>query len=214
MEIARDERDRMRFALLLRHLNDEFKSENWDREISPKIPMERPRTWPQQKPLTRVLAWTLMPNHFHLLLQETRHGGVSKFMQKICNSMTSHFNRKYDEKGSIFQGAYKSRTISNEAYLHYVVPYVMLKNTLELFPGGLRAAQKQFDKAWAWGLKYPHSSLQFYATDSFSPIIGNGENILKDTFPSARAFKAASLDMFEGYMAGHQAEIYKDMLLE
>ena len=65
-----------------------------------------------------------MPNHFHLLLEETEEGGISKFMQGLCVSMSKHFNIKYEEKGSLFQGAFKSRTINDDYYLDLIHVYI------------------------------------------------------------------------------------------
>ena len=214
MHITQDQSDQLRFLLLLRHLNDEFKSENWEREISLETPFARPDAWPEEKPLTQVLAWTLMPNHFHLILRETRERGVSKFMQKVCNSMTSHFNVKYAEKGSIFQGAYKSRTIASDAHLLYVAPYVMVKNTLELFPGGLREAQKDFERAWKWAVRYPYTSLSFYAGVSTSPIIRTDENIIMDIFPTPEILKKASREMLEAHIEKLDSATIESVLLE
>ena len=35
------------------------------------------------KRLVDILAYTLMPNHIHIVLQEIGIGGISKFMQKL-----------------------------------------------------------------------------------------------------------------------------------
>ena len=35
--------------------------------------------------LVEIICFCLMPNHFHLLLNQKREGGIVKFMQKICH---------------------------------------------------------------------------------------------------------------------------------
>ena len=107
MPLTRDKKDQWRFIRLLYHMNDVFKDDFWERETAELGLFGRPSHWPEREPLVDILAWVLMPNHFHLIIRETKEGGVAKFMQKLSNSMSSHFNKKYEEKGSIFQGAYK-----------------------------------------------------------------------------------------------------------
>ena len=68
---------------------------------------------------------------FHLLLEEIQTGGMSKFMQQLCGSMSANFNAKYKEKGSLFQGAYKGIVVDTDAYLRQLIPYIMVKNVLK-----------------------------------------------------------------------------------
>lgn len=174
MDIVLDNADQWRFVKSLFLLNDSHKSANWHKETKDLKLFERPDHWPERNPLTRILAWTLMSNHFHLLLQEKVEGGTAKFMQRLCGSMSLCFNLKYESKGSIFQGAYKARLVDNDSYLRHLVFYIEVKNVLELYPGGLEAALADFDKAWDWALKYQFSSLSAY-------VIGDGSLVLDDT---------------------------------
>ena len=194
LNIVQDEADKWRFARLLYHMNDEYKNDFWERETAGLHPFERPNEWPARRPLVYILAWVLMPNHAHLLLKETKEGGVSKFMQKICGSMTLQFNLKYDGKGSIFQGTFKSRTIYDDNYLRHLSPYIMAKNVFELYPKGYEKAVKEFDVAWQWGIeKYPFSSLPDYGGARFSPIVE--KELLGELFPTPDKFKARAREM-------------------
>lgn len=200
MEIVRDEHDRKRFLNSLYFLNEEYKSDYWVQDIAGLPPFTRPAHWPERKPLTNVLAWTLLSNHLHLLLQvrEDREKGVSELTQKIFRSMTGYFNEKYDERGSIFQGPYKSKTIETDEYLRYVIPYIMVKNTLELYPGGLEEAMKDFEMSWNWAKKYQYSSLGIYMGETVSPIVEES-NIIHELFPTVQDLKLSSRDMLLAY---------------
>lgn len=213
LDIVRDESDRVRFRNLLYYLNDEFQGDNWERSTEVLTEFQRPSEWPERKPLVHVLAWVLMPNHFHLCLQEIQEGGVSKFMQRLCGSMSAHFNAKYDEKGSLFQGAFKSRTISSDDYLRYLAPYIMVKNVFELYPnGGLDGVMGDFESAWNWATKeYKFSSLPVYAEGSDSPIIERGA--IDMIFESAKFFKERSYEMIFGYKRNDNEE-YRAISLE
>lgn len=178
MDIVLDDADKWRFMKSLFILNDVYSNENWHRLTAKLSLFERPKDWPEREPLVRILAWVLMPNHFHLLLQEKSERGISKFMQRLCGSMSMCFNVKYDGKGSIFQGAYKAKLVDGDSYLRYLPFYIQVKNVLELYPGGLRAAIENFDEAWDWALKYEFSSLPAYVLDIKSPILNDAENLV------------------------------------
>lgn len=197
MEITRSESDKNRFLRLLFYMNDVNVSHDWEEEIRTLTPFDRPAIWLERNPLVKVLAYTLMPNHFHLLLLEIREHGISSYMQKIGQSMTNNFNAKYEEIGSIFQGSYRGKTVQSDEYLRYVAGYIMAKNVFELYPrGGLRGATMHFEDAWKWALTYPYSSLREYATGEFSPILD--PNVLGDMFDGIENFKLLMRDVVEG----------------
>ncbi len=200
MPIVQDDDDRWRFLLILNHFNDHFHSGNWFRDLlDEKISntLRRASVWPDKRPLVDIEAFTLMPNHFHLVLKEIEEGGISKFMRKIGVGVANHANSKYNEKGSIFQGPYRLRTISEDSYFRYVGIYIMVKNTLELFPGGLKKANAKFDEAWEWGIHYPFSSLGHFAEVVDSPII-TAKSFLKELFPTLADLKGFSRDLIQG----------------
>ncbi len=192
LPIIGDETDQWRNLRLLYFKNDRFVAENWERDTKDLGMFTRPPEWPEQNPIVRILCYTLMPNHFHVLIKEIVEGGMSLFMKKIGDSMTGTFNEKYKSKGSIFQGSYKSRTVGDDTYLRYLAVYIMVKNPMELYPkGGLAGAMKNFDDAWEWALSYQFSSLGDYAGKRLgktSPVIE--KDILGEVFANPREFKA------------------------
>ncbi len=197
LNIFQDTSDYWRCLKSLFYLNDHFFYEQWMRDTKGK-PLFTRDGWPERKPLVNILAWVLMPNHFHLLLQEITEGGISMFMQKLGQSMTLSFNEKYKNKGSIFQGSYKGKTVATDDYMRYVPLYIMVKNTFELYPnGGLREAMENFDSAWTWAInEYRFSSLADYASTRNSPIIKKG--VLADFWKTPAEFKEASRDFILG----------------
>ncbi|MFA6273212.1 MAG: transposase [Candidatus Paceibacterota bacterium] len=209
MPIVKDESDHWRFLKILRHLNDEYISERWEEELEENVKrgakiFDRPINWPKQKPLTSILSYTLMPNHFHILAKETINGGIAKFMQKLGNSMTGHFNLKYGEAGSIFQGSYKARTIQDDKYFRYLAVYIMVKNPMELYPGGLKNARDNFEDAFRWAINYPFCSLADYTGNrEYSLILEKG--LLGEVFSSPKDFKNFAKDFILG-----RADIEKD----
>ena len=195
MPLTRHIDDRARFPRLLYYLNDENQIDQWERTVHGLAPFERPAAWPERLPLVKILAWVLMPNHFHLILKPLQEKGVAKFMQRLCGSMSMHYNAKYKDKGSLFQGSYKSRTINTDGHLQVLPAYVMVKNVFELYPGGLRRAVGEFDRAWNWALRYPFSSLPAYAAGAKSPIID--KDLLGERYPTAEEFYRQARELME-----------------
>lgn len=84
-----------------------------------------------RKPLADILAFCLMPNHYHLLLSPKKEGGVPQFMQKVGMGYSKYFNQKYERKGTLFQGRYKHILVSdNTHFLH--LPFYIHLNPLDL----------------------------------------------------------------------------------
>lgn len=199
--IVRDDADRWRFILMLRHFNDDYVSENWFRDLmNEKMAdtLNRPATWPKQKKIVKILCHSLLDNHFHLLLQEIQEGGVALFMKKLGVGMTGSFNQKYKERGSLFQGAYRSRTVEDDAYLRYVSVYIQVKNSFELYPGGIKEAFANFNKAYNWAANNPYCSLGNYAGFRESPLID--KNLLGEIFTPSE-YKSFSKDFMEGHLS-------------
>lgn len=71
-----------------------------------------------------LVSFTLMPNHFHLILKEVVEGGISKYMQRILNSYTKYFNTRHEKIGHLFQGPYKMVHVKNNDQLLYLSTYI------------------------------------------------------------------------------------------
>jgi len=174
MDIVRDNTDRWNFVRSLFFQNDMFICRNWKREVgqSHKGVFHRPDYWPQRKPLVSIVGFCLLNNHFHLLIKEISSGGLSKFMQRLPNSMSLQFNKKYGGRGSIFQGSYQSRLIESDADLRNIAFYIVVKNTFERYEnGGINGALKNFEDAWQWAINDPFSSFADYVEERSSPIL-------------------------------------------
>ena len=76
--------------------------------------------------LVSIIAYCLLPNHFHLVLRQESEDGISKFMQKLGTSYTMYFNQKYKRSGSLFQGKFKANIIGGDFGLPVLSVYVNL----------------------------------------------------------------------------------------
>ncbi len=71
-----------------------------------------------------VMAFCLMPNHFHLLLYQIEIGGITELMRAVCSSYTTYFNKKYERIGPLFQGNFKAILVNSDVYLQYISRYI------------------------------------------------------------------------------------------
>src|SRR5688572_24256980 len=62
-----------------------------------------------------VIAYALMPNHFHLMIQ-AQTDNVSHAMQLLSISYTKAINARYARTGAVFQGAFQAKPIDRDEY--------------------------------------------------------------------------------------------------
>ena len=73
-----------------------------------------------------VLGYSLLPNHFHLILRQKSEDGITRFMRKVCTGYSMYFNLKYSHSGTLFQGRFKSSHLDTDPYFKWIFPYVHL----------------------------------------------------------------------------------------
>jgi REP element-mobilizing transposase RayT len=71
-----------------------------------------------------LLAYCLMPNHFHLFIKQKSAYSIDKFMNSLCTRYTMYFNRKYKRVGPLFQGVYKAVLVKSEEQFLYLSSYI------------------------------------------------------------------------------------------
>lgn len=71
-----------------------------------------------------LIAFCLMPNHFHLLLRQTNDRSMKSFLQAILTRYTMYFNKRHTRVGSLFQSRYKASFVDSEEYLLYLSRYI------------------------------------------------------------------------------------------
>lgn len=121
-----------RFLLLLYLANTEEKLEL--RPIMRRYQGQTSVIFEEENPtqsLVNIRAYCLMPNHFHLILQEKTPEGITKFMRKVLTAYSMYFNLLHEHSGVLAQGAFKSKHINNENYFRYIFSYLHL-NPLSL----------------------------------------------------------------------------------
>ncbi len=90
----------------------------------------------------RLLAYCLMPNHFHLVLRPHCDGDLSHWMQWLMTTHVRRYLTHYGHSGHVWQGRFKAFPAQDDEHLVTVVRYV------ERNP--LRAALVARAEDWPW----------------------------------------------------------------
>jgi len=93
----------------------------------------------------RILAYTIMPNHWHLLLAPKNDGDLALFMHWLTTTHTRryHVATKTVGGGSLYQGRYRSFLVDSDRYLLTLIKYI------ERNP--VRAKLVRACENWQWG---------------------------------------------------------------
>lgn len=71
-----------------------------------------------------LLAYCLMPNHFHFLIKQKNANSIDRFMNSLATRYTMYFNRKHKRVGALYQDVYKAVLVSNEEQLLQLSRYL------------------------------------------------------------------------------------------
>lgn len=71
-----------------------------------------------------VIAYCLMPNHYHLLLRQNENGSISRFIQTVFNAYSQAINLSTGHSGTLFQGRAKGLVITSDQYAVRLARYI------------------------------------------------------------------------------------------
>ena len=187
-----DDKDRFRFIHDLFEFNDSNMVPNvfYHLNRTSEVAIERkPRNI-----LVEIIAFCLMPNHYHLLLKQRQEKGISLFLQKLGAGYSRYFNERHQRSGVLFQGTFRAIHIASDEYLSHLTRYIHL-NPLDLkFPDW---KNRGIENRTAVSL-----FLNQYRWSSYPDYIG------KKNFPSV-----TSREFVIGYFNESQKE-YEEFVLE
>lgn len=83
-------------------------------------------TYPSYRDDVELLAFCLMPSHFHLFLYQHNVDGMRHLLKSLGVAYSMYFNRKYKRLGPVFQQRYRASRISSDAYLIHISRYIHL----------------------------------------------------------------------------------------
>lgn len=98
----------------------------------------------QERVPMRILAYCLLPNHWHFLLWPVHDGDLGAFMQRLTTTHVRrwHLHRHSVGRGHLYQGTYKSFPVQEDDHFYTVARYVERN--------GLRARLARTAEEWPW----------------------------------------------------------------
>jgi len=127
-----DERDYSRFLFFILVYQAPFPFYNIGRQSSYffkhsqfNIPKETIRQIINKR-IAELNAFTIMPNHFHILAQEKtdNNSGIPRYLQRIQTGYAKYFNAKYGKRGHLFQGSFRAVCVETNEQLLYLSAYL------------------------------------------------------------------------------------------
>jgi len=71
-----------------------------------------------------VIAYCLMPNHYHFLVRQEAEYRSGLLPQRVFNSFTKAYNIRYGHSGTLFEGPYKAVQVTQESHLRHLCRYI------------------------------------------------------------------------------------------
>lgn len=79
----------------------------------------------------QLLTYCLMPNHFHLLVRQSKKTHMTSFMKSFMGRYSAYFNKRHQRLGPLFQGKYKAILVESDPQLLHLTRYIH-RNPLNL----------------------------------------------------------------------------------
>ena len=137
-----------------------------------------------------LIAYCLMPNHYHLLARQEGDDAISQMMQAFGTSLSKTYNKKYQTVGSLFQGRFRDEHVGDAGYLMHVARY------LHRNPVKARLCRKPED--------WPYSN--------YCDVIGKRNGMLCDFSPVLKLF-AHDAGLYQEFVLDHPAEDWEPRLM-
>jgi len=85
--------------------------------------LRKVKRYSREYTLTAV-AYCLMPNHYHFLVRQDGEQPAGLLPQRVFNSYTKAYNKRYDRSGTLFEGPYKVIHIADDTHLLHLCRYI------------------------------------------------------------------------------------------
>lgn len=73
-----------------------------------------------------LLAFCLMPNHFHMLVYQRQQKALTVLMRSVMTSYSRYFNTRHKRTGSLFESRFRAALITDDSYLQHITRYIHL----------------------------------------------------------------------------------------
>lgn len=155
-----------------------FNEKDLNQEKLTAMPYSRIRITEMGKNNFRIFAFCLMPNHFHLLIEQVGDIPISKLISKLCTSYAMYINKKYKRVGHVFQDCFKAVLMKNHPQFIWTPCYIHM-NPVK-------------DKLVKHPKDYQWSSYNDYASNRNLPVVS--KEFLLETFGNVKNFIEQTLN--------------------
>lgn len=125
-----------------------------------------------------LIAYCLMPNHYHYLIRQNGEYPAGLLPQRVFNSYTKAYNKRYGHSGTLFEGNYKVTLVEDQAHLIHLCRYIHANPVKH----GLVA-----DLA-----KWPYSNYLEWIGERDGTLVDRG--FVQEHFPSPQGYREFVLD--------------------
>ena len=80
--------------------------------------------------LVKVVAYCIMPTHFHMILKQILPDGITNYLGRLLNGYSRYFNVKHHRTGPLWAGRFKNCLIFSNDHLLHLTRYIHLNPTL------------------------------------------------------------------------------------
>ena len=188
--IFEDRRDYQRFLKLIQYYQLEGPKPRYSHFSS--FSLIKPDV---DKKIVGIVAYCLMPNHFHLMPKPLKNLGITEFMSKLSNSYTKYYNIRHKRVGPLFQGEFKSVLVESDEQLIHLSRYIHLNPYVSFIVKNLES--------------YEWSSYMEYINQNPNQICS--KNIVTDFFENIEKYQSFILD-YATY--AQNLEIIKHQLID
>lgn len=175
-------------------------------DIEPKfVTINSNSFYSQPRPLNNfskeieLLAYCLMPNHFHLLIKQNSQRSIEKFTKSLLSKYSTYFNKRNERVGGLFQGPYKAVLIEDESYLLHLSRYIHLNPSLHtnISP-----------------INHPYSSYSDYLGLIHTKWVK--PDLILSFFKNAQKYDFKDVSSYQGFVEDYlkEKESLKDFVLE
>lgn len=131
-DIFFDDKDRSRFLFLITHLQSPVSFKNISREIKSIVQSRALHSGADKDIVAEIcknryielVAFALMPNHFHLLIRGVQENGTSLYMHKILTAYSKYLNTKQEKGGHVLEGPYRIVCVESNEQLLRLTAYI------------------------------------------------------------------------------------------
>lgn len=102
-----------------------YKDEN-KTSLSNVIYFNKDLPFDKSKRFIKIISYCIMPNHYHIIVDDNDSGMLSKYMSNLENSYTRYFNLAHKRKGPLWESRYKKVPVTKNEHFIHLTRYIHL----------------------------------------------------------------------------------------